>query len=364
MKTLNLKVRLLAVLLTGYSFVAMGQSNDSMYAHFIDVGQGQAILLEFPKGAVLIDAGGQEDMKDKLLVFLNQFFSRRTDLNRTLNGVIITHQHIDHDQGLKDITTRYKILNYVDNGHHDTHGSGRMQPWMQQHANDLHINYEAITYDMVTAGHNFKGLTDNKIDPVTGSPVDPLITVYSGAFLPGEVSDMKENNHSLVVKVVYGRASFLFMGDLETSGIEKVTEYYKNTPAVLDADVLQVGHHGAKNAVTKDWIKAVTPKYAVINCGQWNWGKNADSTSHKFTTYAYGHPNKIAIDLLERNMPELRAQPLRVMIGIRGQDPTDPQNFPEFKPATITKNIYATAWNGNINIKATADGQYAVVSDR
>jgi beta-lactamase superfamily II metal-dependent hydrolase len=364
MKTLNLKLYFLTVLLASFFLRASGQDTDAMYAHFIDVGQGQAILLEFPKGAVLIDAGGQKDMKEKLLFFLGQFFARRTDLNRTLNGVIITHQHVDHDQDLKDIVGRYKVLNYVDNGHHDPHGSGKMQPWMQQHVGELHINYEAITYDKVTAGHNLKGLTDGTIDPVTGSPVDPLITVYSGAFLPGEVSDMKENNHSLVVKVMYGHASFLFMGDLETSGIEKVTDYYKNTAEVLKADVLQVGHHGAKNAMTKDWVKAVRPKYAIINCGQWNWGVNADSTGQAFTTYAYGHPNKKAIDLLEKNMTDNRPQPINVMIGISGTDPTDPTVKPKFKPAIITKNIFATAWNGNINIKATSDGQYAVVSDR
>jgi len=60
-----------------------------MKAHIIDMGQANATLLEFPCGAVLIDAGAQDEEKvDELVRFLNEFFARRQDLNRTLKSII------------------------------------------------------------------------------------------------------------------------------------------------------------------------------------------------------------------------------------------------------------------------------------
>src|SRR5262245_14054383 len=71
-----------------------------MAAHFIDVGQGSAALLEFPCGAVLIDTGGEEgddfSGNANLSDYLDEFFTRRTDLGRRLDLVVLSHPHIDH----------------------------------------------------------------------------------------------------------------------------------------------------------------------------------------------------------------------------------------------------------------------------
>ena len=75
-----------------------------MKAHFIDMGQANAALLEFPCGAVLIDAGAQDEEKvDELVRFLNDLFARRQDLGRTLKSIIITHNHIDHTRALRTV---------------------------------------------------------------------------------------------------------------------------------------------------------------------------------------------------------------------------------------------------------------------
>ncbi len=351
---------LLCLILSSQFF---GQGIDSMAAHFIDVGQGQAILLEFPKGAVLIDAGGVADRKGNLVIYLGKFFARRTDLNRTLSTVFIAHQHVDHDEALQDVANSFTILNYVDNGQHIATNSGKEQIWMEQNAPAKGVRYEAVTFDKVTAGHNRNGITDDIIDPFSG-PDAPKITVYSGAFKTGELdaTDMHNaNDHSLVIKVSFGKASFQFSGDLEASAIAAVLKYYAGTPA-LQADVLQVGHHGSANGITAEWANAVSPQYAVISCGQWNYGENTDGTAKSFTTYAYAHPNRKALTILENAIPGLRPLPLTEHVGITGSYPGHPT--PVWGTATITHNIYATAWNGNISIKASTDGVYTVATDK
>src|SRR5581483_2182815 len=77
----------------------------------------------------------------------------------------------------------------------------------------------------------------------------------------------------------------------------------------LDVDVLMVGHHGAANATTEEYLKAVTPHCAVISCGEWNFGKG---TSAIFTTWAYGHPRITTINMLEENIPDLRGETVKV----------------------------------------------------
>jgi beta-lactamase superfamily II metal-dependent hydrolase len=68
-----------------------------MTAHFIDVGQAHSTLLEFSCGAMLIDAGTKDDEhEEELLEYLDEFFDRRTDLDRTLDSILITHDHLDH----------------------------------------------------------------------------------------------------------------------------------------------------------------------------------------------------------------------------------------------------------------------------
>ena len=93
---MKVNVFLILILLVCLSGGVYGQESTSMFAHYINVGQANATLLEFPCGAVLIDAGDQDaKTKQHLKDYLTAFFARRTDLNNTLDLVIITHDHGD-----------------------------------------------------------------------------------------------------------------------------------------------------------------------------------------------------------------------------------------------------------------------------
>src|SRR4051794_22040799 len=92
-------------------------ADPQMRAHFIDVGQGQCALLEFPCGAILIDTGGQDAEHTAALgAYLKEFFERRTDLNKTLNALIVSHPHVDHSMGVKTVFEACRIKAYIDDG--------------------------------------------------------------------------------------------------------------------------------------------------------------------------------------------------------------------------------------------------------
>src|SRR5262249_116668 len=104
-------------------------SAGAMNAHFINVGQGVSVLLEFSCGAALIDTGGEANGNYRstpvLTRYLDEFFARRKDLNTTFWLVIISPPVIDHTRGLIPVMTQYKIQAIVDDGL--TKGSGGRQ---------------------------------------------------------------------------------------------------------------------------------------------------------------------------------------------------------------------------------------------
>jgi competence protein ComEC len=185
--------------------------------------------------------------------------------------------------------------------------------WVLENKATLGYAGEAITYERVTANKNKNSLINSNIDPIGDTECDPVIKILSGGFTerPGEW-DLAEfdnkNNHSLVIRVDLGQASFLFTGDLECAGIDEIVEYYRpaseKDPNLLDIDVYQVGHHGSPNGTAAYLLMETTPEIAVISVGKWDFGKDG---KNGFTTYWYGHPRKAIIDLLTIAIPKYRS---------------------------------------------------------
>ena len=341
-------LQLLAFLLL--SHFAFAQDANKMTAHFINVGQADATLLEFPCGAILIDAGAQGAAQEEHLVaYLKSFFERRTDLHKTLDLVIVTHAHIDHNLALDNVAKAFTIKRYIDNGLKV--GSGKKnQNWLRDNAKKMGITYSTYSYEQISAGGNTEGVTDTIIDPLHCDEVDPEIVLLSGRFTrkPAEWSatDYENgNNHSVVIKVNFGESSFLFTGDLEKDGIEKLLSTYD--ASLLDVDVLRVGHHGAANATTNNYLAAVTPGYAVISCGKWNYGK----TGGQFNTYSYGHPRVSTLKQLAESIEEKRSTPRSVKAGIAAK---------QFINYTVRKRVYATPWDKTVQIATDDEGNYTV----
>jgi competence protein ComEC len=328
-----------------------------MTAHYIDVGQGACALLEFPCGVVLIDTGGDSDARTQSLVtYLNEFFARRTDLNRTLDAVYTTHPHIDHTRGLRAVVENFTVKRYLDDG--EATGSGRFNPnWLKKEVKEGRraIKIRELRDEEIAHLPHPTGLTDGDIDPLKCDTCDPVITVLAGGheenpgWSEGDFENM--NNHSVVIRVDFGKASFLFTGDLEESGINLLTERYQSNDQ-LDVDVYMVGHHGAANATTPELLEAITPTIAVMGTGQWTDGKDP---FNRFSTFAYGHPRAVIVKQLTSIIEGKRTPAKRAMIA---------DGAKKFRRTTITKRIYATGWDGTIDVTATLEGDYTVKTGR
>lgn len=260
---------------------------DAMYVHFVYVGQGAGAILEFPCGVALIDTGGQYngDTEGARLFndYLDRFFAEHPQYRNTIDVVFTSHPHQDHLDGLPRLleegVPRYRVLNVVDNGQS---GSGQSVRKQMTFRNAVLTHGGAYAGVSVTRALIPNGLANAVIDPIPrpahageglceAGAVNPDIRVLWGGWTRDVVRELggrgayhsKPNNHSLVIRIDFGEASFLFTGDLEIPAIGDMLEIYPDD-GVFDVDVYHVGHHGAENATTADLLAAMTPEIAII----------------------------------------------------------------------------------------------------
>lgn len=217
------------------------ENNAKLIVHFLDVGQGDSILLESGDEYVLID-GGERDRGDEVADYI---IERGAD---ELKYVIATHPHTDHVGGLRKVITEITTENFITV---ETDCATNTWTKLLNTVDSEDINYiDAVVGDTYSFGSaSFTILAPNSDD-------------YTGY-----------NNYSVVTKVTCGDISFMMTGDAE-----KESEYEMVASGEdLTADVLKCGHHGSSTSTTAKFLKAVDPSYAVISCGKNN---------------EYGHPHK------------------------------------------------------------------------
>ena len=325
--------------------------NFGMRMHVINIGQGDAILLEFQHHAVLVDTGA-EDTTDAgryegyLTKYLDDFFARRTDLNKTLYGVVLSHPHPDHAKYLLTVMNRYNVETFIEGGGTTSHVKSILTNARKKIRDDnkvrLVIRNNTINSAAVKAW----------IDGIeTGS--NAKVTILSGRRYCSN-----ENNDSVVMRVEFGQKSFLLTGDSENldeapnncGGLIGYLLHRPNLKPLLDADVYKVGHHGSYNGTHKDFLDAITPQYSVISAG-----KYADKKPGGFHAFQFGHPrgNKTVAS---------GDSFLKIVSATTGTRPTvevyylDRANDTRKNKFTLDKGVYCTCWDDNIIFEVNSAG--------
>ena len=319
-----------------------GTLHAQMKAHFIDVGQAEAILLEFQTAAVLIDAGGEDTGtsrdRDHLLGYLDEFFERRSDLNRTLYSVIISHPHLDHTRLLVPVFTNFRVLNLVD-------GGGKGGSGISQVDSARKIAFERGTiYNVVTDRRmRARGYTTPMLRALRAADSEVDIRFLGGS-RPG-CED--QNNNSVVTLVTYRSATFLFTGDAEsedegcTPQISRLLS--RHLGGLLDVDVYKVGHHGSPNGTSLNFLTAMSPQISVISAGH-----HSTRAPGGFHAWQFGHPRESAV-----RMVELATSGTRTPITAYTMDRV--KEVRASRP--IQKAVYCTCWDGDVVVSVDASGQ-------
>jgi competence protein ComEC len=237
------------------SWLAVLQLPDGrLHIAFLDVGQGDAILVTAPQGQqILIDGGPSPTALTSALGKQMPFWDRTIDL------LLMTHPDGDHTTGLAAVLSRYTVGQWLDSGYVDNDPTYlECQRLLQATMVPRHA---VRAGDQVELG---EGLVLEVLHPpselMTGTPSD-------------------SNNNSLVLRLGWKEASVLLTGDLGAEGEQLLLR----SGQPLKANVLKVGHHGSAGASTPQFLSAVAPDLAVISVG-------ADND--------FGHPDQAVLERL------------------------------------------------------------------
>lgn len=223
-----------------------GAPRGVLRVNVLDVGQGDAILIDLPEGgAMLVDAGGfvGSPVDTGARVLRPLLRSRR---RARLDVVVLSHPHPDHFGGLPATVEGVEVGELWDTGQGEAEGAG---PVYRKLLSDLRGRGVPIVRPASLCG---------RPRVLSGATIEVL------APCPELHPDRGANDNSFVVRITYGARSALLVGDAEHEAEDALVARYG---AALRADLLKVGHHGSRTSTGAALLAAVDPSIAAVSCG-------------------------------------------------------------------------------------------------
>lgn len=309
--------------------IAVARAGD-LVVKFLDVGQGDAILITCPDGRhhMLIDSGdsrypgAQSFLRETLKA---EIPAPAPNKQAWLDMVVASHPHSDHIAGLPWVLENFHVRYFVDNGM-----KADSATWMN--LNLLRKKYERAGFlRYIDAGRSTTRVVTFCPDPKL---TVTLIMIASAHELPDP------NDQSVSVRLDYGSTSFLFVGDLEGEAEEAWLGpgMPSRVKDLADVDVLKVGHHGSETSTGRPFLRKVSPKFAVISCGQ----------PETATNVGYKHPRNKPLQILNEWFVEQHA-PVET-IGARL--PVYDSQLGDWKRIVRPDNVWVTSIDGTVTVKS------------
>ncbi|WP_044244930.1 DNA internalization-related competence protein ComEC/Rec2 [Chondromyces apiculatus] len=226
--------------------VRAGAPVGRLRVNVLDIGQGDAILVDLPEGgAMLVDAGGfvgsPVDPGERVIRPL-----LRARRRQRLDVVVLSHPHPDHFGGLPAALAGVEVGALWDTGQGESEGAGPV--------------YAALLEDL-----RRRGTAVRRPEALCGAPQRVSgATVEVLAPCPAVAPDRGANDNSFVLRIRHGRRAALLVGDTEHEAEEALV---RRLGEGLKADLLKVGHHGSRSSTRAPFLQAVSPSLAAISCG-------------------------------------------------------------------------------------------------
>ncbi len=233
---------------------------------FLDVGQGDATLLELPDGqTVLIDGGAAYERWDMGRMVVGPYLWDRGI--QKIDHLVATHPQLDHVGGLA------WIIRHFDVGQYWTNGVQRFEPFYLTLSEA--VKEKTLVEQVAWAGQDLIEGSTCRLESLN----PPRSKTGTVQVVPQSLSGAELNNLSVVLNLTCGPHSMLLTADAEVEALERMA----NDPAVHTATLVKIPHHGAKSSFSADWFHQLTAKVAVVSAGQRNrYGHPASSVLQRY----------------------------------------------------------------------------------
>lgn len=212
---------------------------------FLSVGQGDSAFVVTPAGnKILIDGGPDASVLGKLAANM-PFWDKEIDL------VVLTHPESDHMQGLLEALQKYKADYILWSGVKKT--APEYNKWLEVLEKQKKMGAKIL-------------IAKSGLEIKSGNVL--LDTMYPLESLEGKDMKSTSNDSCVVEKIIFGKDSFLFTGDISSVAEKEIANSGEN----ILADVLKVAHHGSKYSTSDLFLQTVRPKFAVIEVGKNTYG--------------------------------------------------------------------------------------------
>lgn len=259
--------------------------------HFIDVGQGDSIVIKFPDGkAMMIDAGGRyntghvdegKKVKDEIIAYVKDVAKISV-----FDAVLLTHSDADHSDYVDDVIETFEVKKiFLPDYDGEIDGEGGSIP--TKTFNDVVVAANKETYTD-SDGNTRKAEVIKNVDTVnniSGNGYSMISYCRSAEYYDTvkKSSAQALNSVSPISVLTYGNRSVVFTGDAEGKGKNDTEHWFIDKKIDIDCDVLKVGHHGSESGTSADFLNYIDPEFAVISAGTGN---------------SYGHPTPSTLDRL------------------------------------------------------------------
>lgn len=240
--------------------VVLTMPDDRLHVTFLDVGQGDAILIQTPNHQNILIDGGPDPQK------INLGLSKKLSFwDRTIDLVISTQPQADHITGLVEVLQRYKVKQVLESGF--PYDSYIYQEWLNV------IKDKQIKHKITHAGQEIDLGNGTKLEML-----NPPVKLFQG-------TSHDVDNNGVVIKMRWGKVSFLFTADIRDEAEFELVSQRAN----LKSTVLKVAHHGSRTSTSTQFLAATDPEIAVISVGANN---------------PFGHPDSEVVERLINRLGE------------------------------------------------------------
>ena len=225
---------------------------------FMDVGQGDAILIQTPSGKnILIDTGPSNDLGEKISKYIS-------DSRRVIDLLVLTHPDLDHIGGTLSVLQEFEVKEFMHSG----------------------LLAGVPMYSVIADTISCQEILVHEAEAGKRITIEPgvFIDIYS----PHQgIESFDANDYSIISHLYYGNTSVLMTGDATKIIESDLVQIYGNN---LSAEILKIGHHGSQTSTLDSFVHQVDPNYGIISAACDN---------------RFGHPHPNVLSTLFKNRVEI-----------------------------------------------------------